>query len=159
MAVDQTTRRVKSECTVWHTHVFLKVCISTLTLDSPGVSGNLSWCWVSFIDFNMCSWIFSFSENVQNAAYSIKHNMQMNGANSTLPSPLKLSSYWNSLKWRIWISIKQDELDLRWRLREHIYRANCLFECRLWIHIYHRYKSRFTTRCFITIPLKKVSQS
>lgn len=151
MAVDQRrSRRVKWECTVWQiTHTFLNICVSTLTFDSPGVSGIHPWCWVSVIDFNcalgcsflgvICRTLLIISKHLQWANEWCKVNITL-----TLETFFISKNYSNEFQSKT-ISVRSDAA---WRLREHICRANCLLECRLWIHIQHRCKSGYTTLCF-----------
>lgn len=147
VVVDQRrSRRPKWERSVWQlTHALLKICTSTLTFDSPGVFGIHPGCWFSVIDFNCALEFLSFLIiiRMQNAAH-LKNNK--GGGLPCHPPPSTLQTFFILKNDFSSCGSKSRSVctDGTGRLTECICRANCLFECRLWIHLHSQCKSGYT---------------
>lgn len=147
VAVDQRrSRRPKWARTVWQlTHALLKIYTSTLTFGSPGVFGIHPCCWFSVIDFNCALEFLSFMIiiRMQNAAHVSSTSKEQWNNVFNMKHPSKMFHIENDLN-ECASKSRSVCTDGAGRLREHICRVNCLFECRLWIHLHSQCKSGYT---------------
>lgn len=126
----------------------LKMCASTLTFESLGECGIHFWCWVRIIDFNH-SEIYTYVFKTLIDWPKCLECKWLNEKGKFNSSRFFTFSFLNSRS--LVLNTLTVNSNATLRLREHICRANCLFECGLWVHYQVQFRIFFFNVFFLHI--------